>query len=315
MSEENTAAVEAEATPEVSPEITESDPTSTADAIGDVVDDIASSPEEQAEIAEVQEELKRMFSAKISGEDREFDLDDEGALDEIRKLVSMGGGAQKSMQESAELRKDVDSFMSDLQNNTASTLAEMGIDVNDFAEAILNQQIEEMEKSPEQREKEATMSELEQLRKELDSERQSKEEADYQRQVEQYEIQLDREISEALDSDPSLPKSDYVYKRVGEAMLWADDNGFEVSAADVIPLVKDELQKEMSEFMDVLPVEFIENFIGGNAMEKLRKQRLSRMDKKDFDTVSSTKDTAINTDNAPVSNKKKINMKDFLRGK
>ena len=89
MSEENTAAVEAEATPEVSPEITESDPTSTADAIGDVVDDIASSPEEQAEIAEVQEELKRMFSAKISGEDREFDLDDEGALDEIRKLVSM----------------------------------------------------------------------------------------------------------------------------------------------------------------------------------------------------------------------------------
>jgi hypothetical protein len=263
--------------------------------------------------AETEKQLKaeiKKWKLKIDGKEEE--LDEESLV----KHAQMGKAAQKRMQEAAELRKNVEAFLTVLKADPLKVLSDpsLGIDPEArkrMAEAIINNEIEEMQKSPEQREKEKLQRELEELKNKHKQDEESRKAREFQRLQDEASKQLDRDMTQALETS-GLPKSPYTVKKLAEVMMIALQNNVEISAADAIPLIRKQMQAEIKEMFASTPEDLIEEFIGKDNISRLRKRNLQRM-KQSADSPSAVKSTGSevkkNTE-AP----KKIAMKDFLKG-
>ena len=99
--------------------------------------------------------------------------------------------------------------------------------------------------------------------------------------------------------------------------MWAIDNGYnDVTVKDVLPTVEAEIRKEISELMSALPEQMMEQYIGQKNIDRLRKQRISKV-KNVPKTANSIKQQA----SAPVKKKEaevvkpKKSIEDFLRSR
>lgn len=274
------------------------------------VDQLKEDIEDAIEDGATEEEVKSMieeFQLKVNGKtiNKRIDLSDKN---ELQRQLQLAAAGQQSMQEKAEMEKAIRAEYEKLLKDPARFLQENGVDPRDFSEKYIEQLIEENQKSPEQLEKEKYMRELEEARKEADRLKKEKEEAEFQRMQEQAALQLDEEISDALDSVTSLPKSPYVVKRFADTMLWAMENGYpNASAQDIAPIVENELMGEFNDLFDSLPEEAFTKVIGKKNLDKLRKKRVAAATKKPKIQEVIKKSPS---DKKP---KKPVKMKDFFR--
>src|SRR5690606_30231940 len=136
--------------------------------------------------------------------------------------------ADEKFQEAAMTRKQAEQLVTLLRENPLAVLKhpELGLDVKALATQILNQELDEMQKSPEQKkleEMERQLKDREELLKKIEEE---KRQAEMSRlQAEAYQ-QIDEDITNAL-SNTDLPKSPYVVKRIADAMIEAVNLGYE----------------------------------------------------------------------------------------
>lgn len=266
-----------------------------------------------AEIKQAQKDLEKRlekFKIKVDGEEseEELDLNDKEA---IKKHLQMSKASQKRMQESAQLRKEVENFVSALKTDTRRVLQEMGIDPKEFATGVINQEIQELQKSPEQREKEQHQKEIEELRKRIAADEESKKQAEYSRMQEKFAFELDRDITSALTSS-QLPKSPYVVKRIADTMALALEHGHDVSVGDILPLVEKQIKEEIQNMFGAMPEEALEAVLGKQNADRLRKNRLSKM-KKAIDSPSKAKETGESSKASQSKEDKKVSAKDFFR--
>jgi hypothetical protein len=134
-----------------------------------------------------------------------------------------------------------------------------------------------MKKSPEQVAQEKIQKELQEAREEARKLKEEKEGLEMSKLQEQAAVQLEEEIMGALDGHKTLPKSQYVVKRIADSMLWAMNNGFgDVSADDVVPLVEKEMRDELNRFMDEMPEDLMEKYIGQRNIDRMRKSRVAK---------------------------------------
>lgn len=267
--------------------------------------------EEAIEEGASEEEVKDMireFELKVNGKTvrKRIDLGDE---EELKRQLQLAAAGQSAMQSKAELEKALRAEYDKLLKDPASFLKENGIDPRDFSEKYIEQLIEENQKSPDQVEKEKYMKELEEARKEADRLKKEKEDAEFQRMQEQAAVQLDEEISDALDSITSLPKSPYVVKRFADTLLWAMENGYpEVKAKDIAPIVENELTQEFNSLFDALPEEAFTKMIGKKNLDRLRKKRVAAATRKpQVQEISKRSESELSKPKNPVK------MKDFFR--
>lgn len=234
--------------------------------------------EEAIEEGASEEEIKQMvkeFHLKVNGREivKKVDLNDEEGLQRILQREAAG---QQAMQEIAEMKKLWANELSRLKNNPWEVLQELNLDPDELAERRLQERIEEMKKSPEQLEREKMQKELEEARQRLKEQEERAAQAEEQRLREEAAVNLDEEISKALDAHTTLAASPMVVKRIAQTMLWAMDNGYDdISASDVLPTVEAEIKEELNNFMSELPEDMIEAYIGQKASEKLRQKRLN----------------------------------------
>lgn len=242
----------------------------------------AEAQEEQSEKPETKAEKakeaknKKKWKLKVDGEefDEEIDMDDE---EYVRKQLQLAKVAQKRMQEYASLEKEVTKFVKELRENPKKALSNpnIGIDTKKLAASIIEEEIENSKKSPEQVAKEALEAELQALKAEREKEKEELRERELQRVQEQEYERYDTLMSKALESS-QLPKSPYIIKKMADYMILGIQNGVDVSPEDVIPLVREEMQSDLKEMFAVLPDDVVEQLVGKEKLNSLRKKNLAK---------------------------------------
>lgn len=259
------------------------------------------------------EEVKQMikeFELKVNGKTikKRVDLSNE---EEITRILQREHAGQLAMQRAKELEKEYKRGIEELTKDPFSVLKELGLDPDELSEKHIESKIEEMKKSPEQREREQLQRDLEDARAKLKEQEDAAKEAKFQQLQEQEAAKLETEIQDALDGHKTLPKSQKTVARIADAMLWAMENGFEeVSVADVVPVVEEEIRQELAEFYDNMPDELLENYFSKKHMDRLRKRRIAENSPKNLNNVKSTSSSVTEKKKEP---KQKIKASEFFK--
>lgn len=275
--------------------------------------------EEAAKNGASKQELQNMvreYNLKINGKTvtKKLDLSDEEA---VKRELQKAYAGQQAMQQKAELEKALRAQVNQWKQDPWKFFEQMNLDPDELAELRIQQRIEEMKKDPAELEREMMQRELQRMREELKSREEREKELEMERLQEQAAMELDDEISKALDAHGSLPSSPRVIKQVADTMLWAMEQGFDdVKASDVLPTVEKEIRKEIADLMGSLPEQMMEEYIGKKNLDRLRKQRVASAKKAPAKTANSLKKQP----SAPAKKqedvaKAKKSIEDFLRSR
>lgn len=288
-------------------------------------DEVNSAPEAgNEEVAEVLENLtpiekKRVSSLmlKFNGKEYEEKLPfeiDEDQSDWMRKQLQLAKMSQSKSQETASLEKEVIAFMQELKTNPRKALANpmIGIDIKQLAAEILEEEIENSRKSPEQLQREELQRELKSLRDEREQEKRDAESVQEQATLERLYDKYDTMISSALDSNPDLPTTPYIVDKMTKYMAIAVDEGYEPDMGIITNIVRDEINEDIQHLLRVLPVDKVEALIGKDVLNKLRTSRLAGAKKVPTSMKSGIKDVAAKKSEAKPESIERKTMKQFF---
>jgi len=264
------------------------------------------------EVEKAKQSLKKKYKLKVDGEELEEELSDEDIVRELQ----LAKKARKEIQNSTNLKKEVESFLETLRKNPAAVLSDplIGLDPIEFAQQILSQKLEEEAKDPATREKEKLEQELQQLREQMKSEEERIQRETYEREVIRAEQELEEQVSEALETS-GLPKSPYVVKKMAEVMISAMERKMNISPKQAMNIVKKEMTSDIKELFNASPDDLLEQLIGSDNIKRLNKKSLARI-KKVAPTANSIKPTGQMTKTDTNTQKEeKINISDWLRRK
>jgi hypothetical protein len=260
----------------------------------------------------------RKLKLKVDGREIEeelpFDFDDNPeAVEYLTRQLQMSKAAQKRMAERAQLEKEVTEFIDQLRKNPKKVLADpsIGIDIKQLATQIIEEEIENAQKSPEQLEKERLEFELKSLQEEREKERESMRQQEFERLQEIEYERYDTLMSKALESS-DLPKSPYVVKKMADYMLLGLNQGIDVSPEDVLPLVREEIQNDIREMFQVMPDEVIEKIVGKEVFNRVRKKNVAKAKAAPAPIKSSIKDSGSQKSQLDSSAGQKKTFKDFF---
>lgn len=259
--------------------------------------------------------LKYKFNGKEYEEKLPFEIDEDHA-EYMRKQIQMAKLAQSKSQESANLEREVVSFLQELKTNPRKALANpmIGIDVKQLAAEILEEEIENSKKSPEQREKEELQAKLKAIEEERQREKEEAQKREYEAVLERTYEKYDTMLSTALDKNPDLPQNPYILEKMTKYMSVMVDGGYEPDMDIITNMVRDELEKDVKHLLTVLPVEKVEAILGQDVLGKLRKNRLANSKKP---TTIPTKKVAVDVaamkKQEPKKESKPQTIRDFFK--
>lgn len=261
---------------------------------------------------------RKKYKLKVDGNEETLDLDLSNEQ-EVIKHLQMSRVAQKRMEESAKMKKQQDALQGELQEffkllkaNPEKVLSDpsIGVDLKKFAQDIINKEIEEASKSPEQKAQEQRMKEFEDLKKEKENLMKQAENERMARIQHEYSRQIDDEITDALKAT-DMPKKPYIVKRIAEQLSIAIENGMnDITVKDIIPIVERQYRSDLKEMFDSYPEEILESLLGDANVERLRKHRLKKL-RKPIESMKNVKEVTkeASTDKEGT----KVKTGDFFR--
>lgn len=274
-------------------------------------------PQSSEQLAAAKPESKRVKELKLKVHGKEvsealpFDIAEEH-VEYLTKQFQLSHAAQQAMQENSSVKKQVQQFYDALKTNTRQSLIDLGINPKDFAASVIEDEIKKQQMTPEQKELEELRSE----KKRMEDERKSEKEESQKRELEslqklEYE-KIEGQISDAI-SKTTLPKKPYVVKRVAEYLLMANQQGIEVSAADVMPLVESDIKESLQSLIAALGEDAVEDFVGKDVFNKVRKRNLAKAKTPVTPATAKgqTKEVSPNKQDSKES-EKKLSYKDFF---
>ncbi len=322
MSEQTTEAVET--APVEAPQTEES--TEQVEVASEENQESAESTQDAVEEAkqELENQLKK-FSLKVDGEEveEEVDLADEQAL--IQKL-QLAKVAQKRMQEAAGLKKemaqtqqDIQDFLEALKHDpvTLLTSEELGFDAKAFAQAIMNKELEEAQKSPEQREKEALEAKLQKLQQEVQKREQEARDSQRREMEERVANELEQEIMTEIKAH-NLPQDPETLSTIAKYLKAGMKYKVNLSVKEVAPLVKKELYENAKRTLNSLSDDELADFVGKDRINNIRQNMIKQI--KELKKNEPTKkikdsggDTVKDVDPFAKKSKGKIKQKEFFK--
>lgn len=286
----------------------------------ETIEEVELSPEEAAaEAKEAAKEeakaLKKKYQLKVNNKVKDLELDLSND-EEIQKYLQKAMAADEKFQEAAMLRKQVEQLVAELKSNPLAILKhpQLGIDVKALAQQVLNEEIEDMSLTEEQkkiRELETKLKEKEEKEKQIEEERTASERARLEQQAMQ---DLDDQITTVL-SKSNLPKSPYVVRRIADSMLAAMDMGYkDVTPEQVLPFVEEQILGEINRLFESAPEDMfdkvMENVVGKKHLDKYRKTKVAKSKPKaQTTTAAQVKDSGASV--KPKEEKKQEEPKRF----
>jgi len=260
-----------------------------------------------AKLTKTEEKRLKKYQLKIDGKEESFELDLDND-EEVKKHLQMSRASSKRMQESTELRKATEKFIETLRSNPRKILSDpnIGVDIKKLAQEIIEEEISNSQKSPQELEKERLQKELQELKEKYQTEEEDRKKDEFERLQTQAEQKLDGDITQALDSS-NLPKTPYTVKKMAEIMMLALQNDIDLSPQDVVPLLRKQMHQDIKEMFSASSDELFEEMFKDN-ISRVRKKRT----KAAVDTASSVKATGDQPKVDKNQDGKKMSIKDFL---
>lgn len=240
------------------------------------------SKEEKKELKKTLRKLKLKVDKGEIEEDLPFDLpDDPAVVQYMQRQLQMAKMGGKRAQQYSELESEVRDFVDLLRSNPKKALSDpsIGLDLKKFAASIIEEEIENSRKSPEQLEKEKLAAELEALKKEREAEKEAARKKDMESRQKQEEERYSNLINKAISSS-GLPNTGYVFKKTAEYMMLAMQEGIEVTPDDVMPLVKKDLNADLKDLFNGMSEDGIEEYVGKENLSRVRKRNLAKAKEK-----------------------------------
>lgn len=204
--------------------------------------------------------------------------EEEVAHDEVIRLAQQGRAGQKALKEKAELEKKYKNLES-RQREAFANLNQKGIDkllkqfpnarnIDELFQAYTQAKLDDASLTPEQKK----IRELEAYKKSKEASEQveltKRQEQEVSQLADQYEAQMIKDIETAVQKS-GLPLTAKTFDLFGHYMELAYDQGkIDITAADVLPLVEQDLNKNAKHFIPKTEKDLY-NYIGKDQVEKL----------------------------------------------
>jgi hypothetical protein len=271
---------------------------------------------------ELKEEIEE-FLLKVNGKEikEKVNLRDK---DRITKALQMEKAAQQAFQERAitakqleEIQSDVSEFLEQFTTNPVSVIMNPEFNLSKeqkraLAEAILREDLEQSQKTPEELELEETKRKYEELLAEKAALEEARRDAERERLEQEAAIELENEIVNAIEVG-QLPRSTYITKKLADLAYIAYSNGIDLPIADLIPFVKAQYKKDIAEMLGILSDEEVEMLVSKERIRQIRNKQIQSVKPKEGAPKAplKTEDTGKST----KENKEPAKMKasDFFR--
>jgi hypothetical protein len=272
---------------------------------------------------EMTEEQWEEFNLKVNGKEikEKINLRDR---DRIAKALQMEKAAQQAFQERSltakqlqEIQQDVKEFLEQFTSNPLSVIMSPEFNLSQeqkrsLAEAILREDLENSQKSPEQLALEETKRKYEELLEEKAAIEEQRREEERARLEQEAAVELENEIVQAIEIG-QLPRSTYITKKLADLAYIAYSNGIDLPIAELIPFVKQQYKKDISEMLGILSDDEVEMLVSKERIRQIRNKQIQAVKPKEGSPKSPLK-----TQDTGVSNKKsgepeKIRAKDFFK--
>lgn len=263
-------------------ESTEVDSVETSDEgsqleVGSEIEDIQEAVVEAVENGASEKEIKNMireYKLKVNGKEvsAKLDLSDEEAVKrELQKAYAFNDVSQeyssvkKALQERIELWKQ----------NPEQALMDIGVDPKEWAEKVIQEEVENLKKDPKELELEKAQKRIQEYEA-REAKIKEQLQAQKQAQMDQEALStLKQEVQEAISKHEFIKPNEYTERRVVDMMAYYSEKFPDVTAEQVLPAVEQEIKKEFNTLLNSLPEDYLEKFFEKDNIEKLSK-RLTR---------------------------------------
>jgi len=301
MSEEVAQEAAPEEVPAETPENEVVDPPAEGDTVvdgdaepaaeGDVVPEGEGAPDGEVPAEEIDEVIKMVkeLNIKVDGKDilkeLPFEVSPEQA-EYLTKQLQLAEMSQNRAQEAADLRKkdmqrsgELEEFLNTLKSNPEAILNQMGIDVNDFAEGIMNKEVEKMQMTDEERKILELEEKLREVREAEEKTKKAAEEKEQEDLRNKYAAEYEKNLMEAID-EHGLPNSPYIMGKMVNLVATAQQNGLDLDFKDVAGMVKEEHQADLNARISGLSADDLISMLSDEARKDIVAKSIPKKDKK-----------------------------------
>jgi hypothetical protein len=235
----------------------------------------------------------------------------------------MEKAAQQAFQERAitakqlqEIQSDVQEFLEQFTTNPLSVVMNPEFNLSKeqkraLAEAILREDLQDSQKTPEQKEYEETKRRYEELLAEKEALEEQRRADEQSRLEQEAAMELENEIVQAIEIG-SLPKSQYISKKLADLAYIAYSNGIDLSMQDLIPFVKQQYKKDIAEMLGILSDDEVEMLVSKDRIRSIRNKQIQSVKPKDSAPKAPLKTQDTGTSNKKESEPQKVRAKDFF---
>lgn len=264
--------------------------------------------------------LQIKFNGKEMEEELPFEIPD---TDEAKAYMSnhlqLSKLSQSKARAQAALEKEVSMLVEQLRKNPKEVLRDptIAVDLKKLAAEIIEEEMENSKKSPEQLKLEKAESELKRIKDEREKEKSEYRERELtklkQQQFEQYDVQVTQALEKA-----QLPKTARTIKLMADYMIEGVKNNIKITPFEAVNLVKEEFMDELKEMFAHTPEEAIEALIGKDVIKRIRKKDLAKIKSANVPNVPLSKGVRdigklVNDKADKDESEKKISFKDFFK--
>lgn len=229
----------------------------------------------------IEKRLKKLslkFNGKEYDEELPFEIPDEPkSIEYMKKQLQLAKLSQSKSQELATYEKQVIEFIEALRADPEAVLSDptIGLDLKKFAAQIIEKDIANSKKSPEQKQLEEAQAELKKLKADADKKDKDSKDREHKQLLDQYYQKYESQLNDALDK-AQLPKSQYLVNKVVDYLEYAALNKIDLNVADVLPLVQEEMKNELKSMFQIMPEDVIEEWVGKETINKVRKKNIQK---------------------------------------
>lgn len=263
------------------------------------------------------EEIEMKINGKVVKEKVNFK--DKARMTKALQMERAAGeafqGQAAARKQQEEMQANLAEFIQELRSNPLGVLQneELGVDIRQMVEAYLQNEIDRSQKSPEQiqlEEAHAQLAALQEEKKAIEGEREA---AKRQRFEQEAAVQLEAEISDAIDKG-ELPKSKYISQKLVDLAHIAYSNGIDLSIAELAPLVRKQYLEDMKDMLGISSDEVVESLLGKDRVKTMRNKQIQAVK----NPAGTPKNPLATQDTAANGNKKeespRVRAKDFFKG-
>ena len=263
----------------------------------------ASTP--QAAPAPAAAEAPRSFKVSIDGAESSID---EATL--IRDYQT-NQSAQKRFQEAAQTRAQAEEVLKLFKEDPRKAFAKLGVNEKEWAERILNEQMQDDMLTPDQKQMRDYKRQLDQIAEEKRAAAEEAQAAEDTRLQAQYSETLSNQIVNVLQTS-GLPKNQTTVRAIATYMRQAYDNGMtNVTPEQVLPYVRADYEAMLRDILGTSDDNQLLTFLGDDMVNKVVKGHLNKVKP----NLPAKKPVKNETTAPPVKNKRESTSDYFKRMK